>query len=205
MNSAGKRTNTEGTARGAKRRLEEEAVKEPYKKPKLDESESDLTSLDSSELNKIVGEREDSPQSSKKQEESEKEPSQEHNLEQEKSEGETSQETRTDSFESEGDSSSVSSGEEIRRIIAEAAEFSPHSSDESLSLTDSSDQGSGQGDQSQPFQPGPSQPGPSQPIPMGPPPHPLGDSPPSLVGSGESAGEDNIPEGLGIPPDDRDD
>lgn len=62
MDSAGKITNTEGAARGKKRRLEkEESPQETYKKPKIDDSDSDLTSVDSAELNRIYAESGQSP------------------------------------------------------------------------------------------------------------------------------------------------
>lgn len=62
MDSAGKRKNTEGTARG-KRKLEDEDEREAgsSKKPKFDDSESDLTSLDSAELEELGKSIEDSP------------------------------------------------------------------------------------------------------------------------------------------------
>ena len=63
MDSAGKRNKTEGTARG-KRKLEEqdESEAESSKKPKLDDSDSDLTSLDSAEIEELGKSIEDSPE-----------------------------------------------------------------------------------------------------------------------------------------------
>ena len=63
MDSAGKRNKTEGTARG-KRKLEEqdESEAEYSKKPKLDDSDSDLTSLDSAEIEELGKSIEDSPE-----------------------------------------------------------------------------------------------------------------------------------------------
>lgn len=63
MDSAGKRNKTEGTARG-KRKLEEQnkSEAESSKKPKLDDSESDLTSLDSAELEELAKSIEYSPE-----------------------------------------------------------------------------------------------------------------------------------------------
>ena len=51
--------------------------------------------------------------------------------------------------------------------------------------------------QAGPSQAGTPQAGPSRPTTMGPPPHPLGDSPPSLTSGEESATEADIPEGAG--------
>jgi hypothetical protein len=72
MDSAGKRTNTEGAARGKRRLDEEKSEQEPSKKLKLDDSESDLTSLDSEEIDRILpkisGDSVKSPLSSKKEE-----------------------------------------------------------------------------------------------------------------------------------------
>ncbi len=61
MDSAGKRNNTEGTARG-KRKLEDVDKKEaePSRKAKLDDNESELSSLDSAELEKLAKSIEDS-------------------------------------------------------------------------------------------------------------------------------------------------
>jgi hypothetical protein len=63
MDSAGKRNKTEGTARG-KRKLEEldKSEAESSKKPKLDDSDSDLTSLDSAEIEELGKSIEDSPE-----------------------------------------------------------------------------------------------------------------------------------------------
>ena len=61
MDSAGKRNKTEGTARG-KRKLEDEKEAESSKKPNLDDSESDLSTLDPAELDKLAKSIEDSPE-----------------------------------------------------------------------------------------------------------------------------------------------
>jgi hypothetical protein len=63
MDSAGKRKNTEGTGRG-KRKLDEkdDSEAESSKKPKLDDSDSDLTSLDSAEIEELAKSIEDSPE-----------------------------------------------------------------------------------------------------------------------------------------------
>lgn len=63
MDSAGKRHNTEGTAR-SKHKLEEQdkSEAESSKKPKLDDYDSDLTSLDSAEIEELRKSIEDSPE-----------------------------------------------------------------------------------------------------------------------------------------------
>ena len=131
----------------------------------------------------------------------------------EDSEEDFSKRPRLDDSE-ESDLPSITSSE-IDRMLERIAELSSESSDDSPQACPS------QSAPSQPSQPqagpshagsshagpshaGPSHAGPSQPTTMGPPAHPLGNSPPSLVRGGYSPPEDKIPEGVGIPPEDND-
>jgi hypothetical protein len=179
MYSAGKRTRTEGYEK-RKRELEEsEDEKEPPKKAKLEESESEPS-----------------------QEENSSEPSQEDD-----STSELSYTARTDSYA--GASPTASEIETMARIVARLhplpprAEGDPEDSDSDTPLQSRSRPA----ESSQLGEQGPSQTeaGPSQPRLMGPPLHPLGDSPPDLVYGGYSPPHPNLPTtppGEHVPPED---